>query len=84
MNVMDLGSSCDADSARVQASSPSSLVYQGVKTEKSINEAPDWGLIIGQYPIVHILPSTYSMLKLIFSPKRMVGTDNREFITSGI
>ena len=44
---MELGSACSTDQGRIQPASDTNLVYQGVKTEKDINEAPDWGLIIG-------------------------------------
>ena len=48
MSVMDVGGSCPANEHRIQPSSPNSLVYFGVRPEREINEAPDWGLIIGK------------------------------------
>jgi len=49
ITVMGEGSACPAGKSRVMSSSPSNLIAAGVKKETSVNEAPDWGLIIGRY-----------------------------------
>ena len=47
VTVQPVGSSCPAGSHRVTNQSPSNLVYFGIEVEEDLNEAPDWGLIIG-------------------------------------
>lgn len=47
VTVKKIGSSCPTDQARVQSASPQNLVQSGIKKNEDVNEAPDWGLIIG-------------------------------------
>ena len=47
MTVQEVGTACDTDSTRVQSQATNNLVGAGVSKNGDINEAPDWGLIIG-------------------------------------
>ena len=53
INVMEVGTACDEDTTRVQSQAVTNLVSAGVSKSTDLNEAPDWGLIIGQYTINH-------------------------------
>lgn len=69
MNVMDAGSSCDPDASRIMPSSSNNLVYQGVKVESNINEAPDWGLIIGLLSFLAACILMLVVAVLVWKPK---------------
>ena len=60
---MATGSACPADKSRVMSSSPSNLIAAGVKKETSVNQAPDWGLIIGGLCHVTLAPLFIGCLK---------------------
>ena len=46
---MEVGTECDEDTTRVQSQAVTNLVAAGVSKSSDLNEAPDWGLIIGKY-----------------------------------
>ena len=45
---MEVGTECSADKTRVQSQAVNNLIAAGVNKSDDINEAPDWGLIIGE------------------------------------
>ena len=73
---MATGSACPADKSRVMSSSPSNLIAAGVKKETSVNQAPDWGLIIGRLchvtlpPLLFIGCFSFNYFILVSSEKR--------------
>ena len=66
INVMEVGTACDEDTTRVQSQAVTNLVSAGVSKSTDLNEAPDWGLIIGQYKSITMV-KIYSHLPS-FSP----------------
>ena len=48
VNVQTEGTGCPEDESRIQPQSTNNLVSSGVKKNDDVNQAPDWGLIIGR------------------------------------
>ena len=62
VTVQPVGSSCPAGSHRVTNQSPSNLVYFGIEVEEDLNEAPDWGLIIGACAHILLPKSCFNLI----------------------